>query len=283
MGRRPVKFQGQLVVITGGSSGLGKALALRLAQRGARLALIARDGAKLAAARAEILAAAPEAAVHVFSCDVADWAAVEKTFAEMIAALGPPEVLINSAGILRESYFQEQSLATFREVMGINYFGTLHCIQAALPAMEKQGRGRIVNICSMAGKIGAFGYAAYCSSKHAVAGLTEVLRHELRPRHVLVQIAFPPEFDSPMVDELNTYRTRENQKMVQTLPVLGLDGVADAVLAGMDRDAYAIVPGAATRLVERLNRWWPGLARAAADARLKRYYRGPGKGVRPLL
>lgn len=269
-------FNGKVVIITGGSSGLGAELARRLVPLGAKLALIARDSAKLEAVRKELMAGrSPAPTIGIFSCDVSDPAAVEKTFQAIAAELGPPEVLIVSAGILRESYFEEQTLATFREVMDINYFGTLHCIKAVLPYFKNQGGGRIVNICSMAGFIGTFGYAAYCSSKHAVVGLTEALRQELKPQNIQFHLVCPGEFESPMVDELNKNRTEENRFLVQTVPVLGVKPVADAVMAGLARGQYLIIPGVVARWIQRLNRWWPALSRKIADARVKKVYRGP--------
>ncbi len=268
-------FREKIIIITGGSSGLGRELAKRLARRGAHLALVARDEEKLGAARAELLKAS-DRKIEIFSCDVGDAAAVDRTINAAADALGPPDMLINSAGILRESYFEKQPLETFREVLGINFFGTLHCIKAVLPLFRKKGEGRIVNISSMGGLTGAFGYSAYCSSKFAVVGLTETLRAELKPQNIKIHLVCPPEFDSPMVDELNTYRTHENRVIVQTMPVMEIDPVADAVISGIEKDRYLIIPGRATRMLEMTNRWMPSVGRALVDFRLKRIYKGPG-------
>ncbi len=270
-------FQGKNVIITGGSSGIGKALAGRMVKAGASLALIARDRKKLEAVRNELgRTAAAEQKVEVFSCDVADFEAVEKTLSAIVSKLGLPYMLVNSAGILREGYFEKLPLAVFREIIEINYFGTLHCIKAALPYFQKRGKGRIVNICSMAGLIGAFGYSAYCSSKFAITGLTETLRGELKPQHIRFHLVCPPEFGSPMVDELNKYRTPENRALVQTMPVLDVEEVADAVMAGVEKGKYLIIPGRTTRVLAALNRWLPGLSRAIVDRQIKKVYRDPG-------
>ncbi len=274
-------FQRKLVVITGGSSGVGQELAGRLADRGASLVLLARDEAKLEHSRALLQPRLREGArLHTFSCDVTDRDAVLRTFDALGKAAGAPEILINSAGILREGYFQDLSPDTFREIMDINFFGALHCIQAVLPVFERAGRGWIVNISSLGGLFGVFGYAAYCSSKYALVGLSDVLRQELKPLGVKVQLVCPPEFESPMVDALNSYRSHENRAMVTTVPVMTLAKVTDAIVAGMERGQYRIVPGPISRLVDRLNRWAPWLSRALADARLARVYRGPGRARR---
>ena len=262
-------FDGQNVIITGGSSGLGKVLACRLAEQGAHLSLIARDEAKLEAVKRDLEALNPNRKTLTYSCDVADYAVVEETMAAIAGELGPPQLLINSAGIIREGHFEKLSLQDFREVMGINYYGTLHCIKAVLPYFQQQGQGRIVNIGSMGGRFGVFGYSAYCSSKFALLGLSDTLRGELKPQNVQLQVVCPPEFDSPMVDELNRYRTVENRRVVQTMPVLDVERVADAVMKGLEKKRYLIIPGRASRMLDLSNRLLPGMSRRITDTQIK--------------
>jgi 3-dehydrosphinganine reductase len=269
-------FDNTLIVITGGSSGLGKALAGRFARRGASLALIARDPVKLEKARGEIIALClPGRRVEVFPCDVADHAATVKTFDAIASIMGAPDMLVNSAGILKEGYFETLSPGVFRQVMDINYFGALHCTMAVIGHFRSKGKGTIVNIASLGGRMASFGYAAYCSSKFALVGLTETLRCELTPRNVRVHLVCPGEFDSPMVEELNTYRTVENRVLTQTVPVLSLDRVADEAIAGIEKGRYLIIPGIAGRILDALSRWFPAASRAIVDRRIRTVYRGP--------
>jgi 3-dehydrosphinganine reductase len=269
-------YDGKNIIITGGSSGLGKALARRLAQKRGNLALIARDMTKLEATREELQGImSPAQKVSIYSCDVSDYPSVDKTMAAIVDELGLPHVLINSAGILREGYFEKVPLQTFQEVMDINYFGTLHCIKAVLPYFKRQGEGWIVNICSIAGRFGVFGYSAYCSSKYAVLGLSEALRCELKPQNIRLQVVCPPEFESPMVDEINKYRTPENLKHVHTMPVLDAEAVADAVINGMDKGRYLTIPGRMTRLLDLANRLLPAISRQVVDFQIKSVYKGP--------
>lgn len=269
-------FAGQNVIITGGSSGLGKVLAHRLAREGANLALLARDERKLEATRDELLEViTPRPNVVVMSCDVASFQQVEKAFTTIVEMLGRPRMLINSAGILTEGYFERITVEKFHEVMDINYFGTLHCIKAVLPYLRKQGGGTIVNMSSMGGRLGAFGYSAYCSSKFAVSGLTEALRGELKPQKIKFHLVCPPEFGSPMVDELNKYRTKENLRVVHTMPVLDVDTVADAVMEGIRKKRYLIIPGRLTRILDLANRISPYGSRLISDVQTRLVYRGP--------
>lgn len=271
-------FKGKTVIITGGSSGVGKELALRLADLGANLALIARDEKKLEIVKKEVSDIISDLqTVDVFPCDVSDSKQVEKTFTKIADRFGSFNILINSAGILREGYFEHQSLNTFREVMDINFFGTLHCIRAALPFFKKNNGGRIVNISSVAGLMGVFGYSAYCASKHALVGLTASLRSEFRPQNIFFHIVYPPEFTSPMVDELNTYRTPENKALAQTIPVMTAESVADAIIKGIQKNKYEIVPGIPARVLTRMDKIFPSIGRAIVDLRIKMKYKGPDK------
>lgn len=269
-------FDGKNIIITGGSSGVGEGLAERLIKRGANLILIARDKDKLQLVKDRLDdISASTRQIHAFSCDVSDPMSVQKTISECVNAAGLPDILINSAGILRESYFENQSLDTFHEVMDINFFGTLHVIKATLPFFRQKREGRIVNMCSMAGLMGVFGYAAYCSSKHAVAGLTGALRVELKPQNIKIHLVCPPEFESPMVDEINKNRTYENKIMAQTIPVLSKDVVADAVIKGIEKDQYEIIPGLPAKVISRFDKMFPGIVRTVSDYRIRSVYRGP--------
>ncbi|MBU0993939.1 MAG: SDR family oxidoreductase [Proteobacteria bacterium] len=269
-------FDGKNIMITGGSSGVGRVLAERFIKRGANLILIARDKNKLNRVQKELDdISQSHRQIHVFTCDVADHLSVQKTISESVDESGIPDILINSAGILRESYFENQSLDTFREVMDINFFGTLHMIKAVLPFFRQKKEGRIVNICSMAGLMGVFGYTAYCSSKHAIAGLTSALRAELKPQNVRIHLVCPPEFESPMVDEINKNRTYENKTIAHTIPVLSMDVVADAVIKGIEKDQYEIIPGWPAKVISRIDKMFPSITRTISDFRIRSVYKGP--------
>ena len=265
-------FETERVVITGGSSGLGKLLAERLLAEGARVALVARDPDKLARTRDELVAvdAARADRIVLHACDVTNADAVTLAFAQIAAEIGPPSWLINSAGVLKEGRFEDLPIEAFRNLVEINLFGTVHCIKSVLPYMQRAGQGRIVNVGSMASLLGVYGYSAYCTSKHALAGLSSSLRAELKPLNIHVHLVCPPEFDSPMVDELNTYRSAENRAVVQTIPTMRAQDVADAVFTGVRKGQYEIIPGAPARIVRLSDRLFPGLSRWASDRSLAR-------------
>jgi 3-dehydrosphinganine reductase len=210
----------------------------------------------------------------VESADVADEARMTHLMADIARSDGGLDMLINSAGILREGYFEMLPMSTFREVMETNFFGLVSATRAALPYL-KACRGRLVNIASLGGLGGVFGYTAYCSSKHALVGLTESLRYELHPQGVTVHLVCPAEFDSPMVDELDTYRTPENRAHVLTVPKTSVDTIVKGTLDGIRAGRFLIVPGGFARGAAFGLRHFPGLFRASADRTLKKVYRGP--------
>jgi len=262
------------VILTGGSSGLGLALAEPLLRRGDHVTLVARDPVKLAAAANQLRAKIPDAKVAVLSLDVSS-ADVTTGLANAVSAMGGIDLLINSAGILREGYVEKLTEQDYRQTFEINYFGTLRMIRAALPHLKASGRGQIINIASVAALTGVFGYSAYCSSKYALLGLSEVLRFELKPQGVKVQVVCPPEFDSPMVDALDETRTPENQAHTLTIPKLSVTAVVDSIMAGLDSSTFIIVPGSQTRLMTFGIRCFPGISRWVADRRIHATYRGP--------
>lgn len=271
-----MRFNGQTIFITGASSGLGEELGRRFFREGASLALFARRHEKLAALKAELESTTrPDQAVEIFPCDVSDFDETARAVDHLADAVGPPDLLINNAGILEEGYFEDLPLDSFRKVMEVNYLGVVNCTRLILPYMKKKGSGQIVNIASLGGKIPAFGYSAYCSSKYALVGLTETLRMELKPQNIKVCMACPGEFESPMVDRLNTYRTRENTAVAHTVPVLPVKFIAEEILSGIAKGRYLIIPGKTAKLVELASRLFPSMARSIVDFKLKRVYRGP--------
>lgn len=203
MSKADTTFKGKNAIVTGGSSGIGKAIAKLLASKGANVFILARDQEKLDEARREIEAAGTDFQQRfgAYSADVTTYEEVAATFAAAVRAGGSPDILINSAGIVCPGYFEQLPLSTFRDQMDVNYSGTLHAIRAALPYMMDQGSGHIVNISSMGGVVGGFGYTAYAASKFAVFGFTEALRAEMKPHGIRVSLALPPDTDTPQLQQ----------------------------------------------------------------------------------
>ena len=234
----------QHVLITGGSSGIGLAIAQRAAKAGAKISLVARDGAKLEQARKTIVAETPGAHVMVSSADVLVEGQILASLAAAEASHGPIDVLITSAGVARPGYFEEIPISVFERTMAVNYFGTVYPLKAVVPGMRKRGRGAVVLISSGAGLVGLFGYTPYAPSKFALRGLAEALRGELKGSGVQVTIVYPPDTDTPQLVEENLTKPVETKALTAGGGLLSADAVARATLEGLARGKFAVTPGA---------------------------------------
>ena len=160
-------------------------------------------------------------------------------------------MLINSAGIVYPGYFQTLSPEIFRQHIEINYLGTVYVTQAVAPGMMARGSGHIVNIASAAALLGVYGYTAYCGSKYAVRGFSDVLRAEMSPLGVGVSVVFPPDTDTPQYAGEMPLRPQET-KLIFGNSVLTADAVAATILRGVARRRYVITPGIEMTLLYRL-------------------------------
>jgi NAD(P)-dependent dehydrogenase (short-subunit alcohol dehydrogenase family) len=189
---------GGTAVVTGASRGIGRAIALRLAEAGADVALLARDHVALRKVASEIQQAGGRAQAIV--CDVTDSAAVTGVAELVRRTLAPVRILVNNAGgVLRKPTAMIQD-AEWRAVMAVNIDGTFYTTRAFLGDLTKQG-GRIINIASRAGREGTPLLAGYCAAKHAVVGFTRALAEELRAAKVSVNAICPGSVDTPMLRE----------------------------------------------------------------------------------
>ena len=174
---READLDGQVALITGGSRGLGLAIARELAADGCRLAICAREFDELDRAAKELEAAGAE--VLAITCDVADAAAVDAMVAQVLAHYGQIDLLFTVAGVIEVSRFVDLDVEDFRHTMDVMFWGTLHPIMAVLPGMRKRRYGRIATITSIGGKISVPHLLAYSSAKFATVGLSEGLSAEL--------------------------------------------------------------------------------------------------------
>jgi 3-dehydrosphinganine reductase len=252
------------IIITGGSSGLGLELAKHYVSEGHNIGLIARNLGKLQSSVECLQALSPDTVLAYCSADLVDHAAAKEAVEQLVESMGGLDLLINSAGILREGRFEDISIETFREVMDINLFGTINASRAALPHL-KASSGQLVNIASMASLTGVFGYTSYTASKHALAGFTESLRYELKPQGVTVQLICPPEFDSPMVAELNRDRTPENRAHTLMIPMESVEVIVRDTVSAIERGSYFTVAGFKAKCAALGMRHFPILTRLAAD------------------
>jgi short-subunit dehydrogenase len=186
----PYSFENQVVVITGGSRGLGLVMARQLAAEGAVLALLARDEAELARAEEELVTTY-DAAVLTIPCDIREQLQVEAAIERVVAYFGRIDVLINNAGVIQVGPVEHMTLQDFSEAMAVHLYGPLYGILAAVPHMREQGGGRIVNISSIGGKVAIPHLLPYVASKFALTGLSDGLRAELAQDNIVVTTVAP--------------------------------------------------------------------------------------------
>jgi 3-dehydrosphinganine reductase len=238
-------FEHQHVIITGGSSGIGKAIALKLAKSGAHLSIMARTSSTLEATKIELEAAriSPTQRVLALMVDVSCVAEVTAAIEHAIAQLGPPDLLITAAGIAHPGHFRDLPLSVFEQTMATNYFGSLYSIKAVLPAMEQRRKGHIVLISSGAGLVGLYGYTPYSPSKFALRGLAESLRGELKEWGIFLAIAYPPDTDTPQLAAESLTKPLATQRITATAKTWTAEDVADAIIRGVEQKAFEITPG----------------------------------------
>ncbi len=194
-----LRFDGQTVLVTGASSGIGRETALAFAAAGANVVLVARRATALAKVASQARASGAEALS--VATDVTNPAAVRACFRKAVQRFGRIDVVVNNAGVLLPAPVAALDPADLQRMLDVNLFGALHVMQAAVQQMQKQDSGgHIVNIASLAGRRGFSPLGGYCASKFALVGLTESLRTELMGSNVGVSLVLPGVIDTPMAE-----------------------------------------------------------------------------------
>jgi NAD(P)-dependent dehydrogenase (short-subunit alcohol dehydrogenase family) len=191
-------FRDKTVLVTGASSGIGRATALAFAAAGARVGLVARRRNVLE----DVARAAGAGETAVLAADVTRRDEVRACFAEARSRFGRIDVVVNNAGILIPSPVTEMKAADLEAMLRVNLFGSLFVMQEAVPIMLAQGGGTIVNVASLAGRRGYTPLGGYCATKFGLVGLTEALRMELQGEPVHVALVMPGIVETSMVEQL---------------------------------------------------------------------------------
>jgi len=189
-----MELQGRVAVVTGAARGIGWAVARRLAEEGASVAILDRDDGLATAAAARLSSGA------AWACDVRDRAQVSAVIGQVEATFGPIDILVNSAGIWRHTPVLEVAESAWDDVFAVNVKGILFCCQCVAPGMIRRRSGKIVNIASVAGFGGSSDWSAYCASKAAAISLTLGIADALASHHVQVHAVCPGATETPMLD-----------------------------------------------------------------------------------
>lgn len=230
--RKPQKsVKNKHVVITGGSSGIGKCIAILLAKQGAHVTILARNPDKLKSAEQEIaLAKTNNQKITTVSVDVSDYSKLETTFAELESEVGPIYGLINCAGLAICGKVEDFTREEIKTLIDVNYLGTLYTIQLLVPKMKQRKEGFIVLTASQVALMGMFGYSVYSSCKFTLRGLAESLAMEVRPYGVSVTLALPPDTDTPGYEIENQKKPLETKLLSENGGIYTPEEVAEKML-----------------------------------------------------
>jgi NAD(P)-dependent dehydrogenase (short-subunit alcohol dehydrogenase family) len=210
------KLEGKVALITGASKGLGRAMAVALAQAGGRLVLVSRDQKQLAITADEVTAAGGQS--ERFSADVTDERQVKKLEQDVVERFGKVQILINNAGINIRKPITEFTLAEWHQVLDTNLTGVFLMCRSFVPYMRGQGYGRILNMTSIMSHVALPGRSAYAASKHGLLGLTRALALELVSEQITVNGISP----GPFATEMNTpiiQNPETNQQFISNIPL----------------------------------------------------------------
>uniref|UniRef100_A0A7S1HKU3 3-dehydrosphinganine reductase n=1 Tax=Hemiselmis andersenii TaxID=464988 RepID=A0A7S1HKU3_HEMAN len=235
------KWAGKHVLVTGGSQGIGKEIAMEFARRGAHVTIMARTEATLKASVAEVKAQAKSSdqKVDYVTCDVGDYASVQKSVASAEAKLGSIDTVVANAGLSIPKYFLEQDVKDFEKTMRVNYMGCVHICKAVAPGMCERGEGSIIIVASAAAVVAIIGYSSYAPSKWACRGFADSLRTELCGFGVSVHIAYPPDTDTPGFAEENKNKPQECKEFNELVGGVNPPrAVAASMVDGASRGLY---------------------------------------------
>ena len=222
-------------LITGGSSGIGLAVASILLKRGERVSIVAREVKRLEQARDFLLSDGAESdKLFLQSCDVEDYGELRLAVANAVNAHGMIDVLVANAGIVIPNVFDEQSGEDFGRQIGVNLIGVANSVRAVYGAMKDRSSGKIAIVSSGAGLLGIPGYTAYCASKSGLRGFAEALRLEAASHGISVIVCYPPDTDTPQYrQEIRLRPDAANQFLGASTPA-AVNAIARKIVEGLD-------------------------------------------------
>lgn len=269
------RLEGRVAVLTGAATGIGRALASRLADEGASLCLADINGGALEETAGALASRGVNVSTHVV--DVADGERVESFAREVEGSHGRADVLINNAGVALHGTVEEVSLEDIEWVMSVNFWGTVYCVKHFLPLLRRQTSAHIVCVSSIFGVIAPPGQAAYCASKFAVRGFAEALRHELDKTNVKVSTVHPGGVRTGIARSARigagadpSKGERERQRF-ERLAITTPEQAAERILRGMLKGEPRILVGRDASQIDLLQRMLPArywrLLRALVERR----------------
>jgi len=271
-------FNSKIAYITGGSSGIGLAVAKLLAAGGASILIFARRAQVLEEALLQIgkCRISPEQRFSCLPLDVSEREDVEAVLFRAVADFGVPDILINCAGKAKPNYYENIPYSQFDEIIKTDLYGTWNTTSLLVPLMKDRG-GYIINVSSIAGFIGVFGYTDYAAAKFGVVGFSEALRSELKKYNIAVSVLCPPDTDTPGFAEENKTKPEETKAISSTARLMKAEDVAKALLKGMKKQEFIIIPNFDGKFTYIMKRLLPGLVEMVTDSQVKSVQKAKGK------
>jgi len=252
-------YEKKIAFIVGGSDGIGLAIASLLVQKKTHVIIFSRQQKRLHQALSHLRTHQqfPTQIIQAVSLDATHEESCQTIIKQTVNQYGTPFFLFNCAGIARAAYTHESNLDDVRNMIDINYLGTYYVTHFVLMEMLKKHSGHIINVSSMAGFIGLFGYSAYCASKYAVMGFSHALKNELSTEGISVSVLCPPNTQTKGLEEENKTKPQEVLKTEEQVKVLSPELVAQKTLRAVARKKYMIIPSFDGSLAYWLSRYCP--------------------------
>jgi short-subunit dehydrogenase len=263
-------FEGLIAYITGGSSGIGLAIAKLLASKGSDVVIFSRQIDSLENAVSDIKSCciSEKQRISFRVLDVSKRDMAQKILPDAVNKFGPPDILINSAGVSYPQEFVNIPFGKFNEIIQVNLYGTWNTIDILLPYLKVKN-GYIVNVSSIAGLVGVFGMTAYSASKYAVIGFSEALRSELKRYDVTVSVLCPPDVRTPMLEKANRIKPQEAKAISAAADIMEPEDVAKMLIKTMAKGDFLIIPNASGKFTNIMKRFFPWLAEWVIDRKIK--------------
>ena len=244
----------KVAVVTGGASGMGKIIALRMAGRGIRVAILDMNEVGLESTTKE------SGNITAYKCDTSDLAQVEDVIAKITAALGTIDRVVHCAAIMPTSKLMDQPAALINKMMAVNYGGTVNMTKTVLPAMQKRRAGELVIFGSIAGSVLAPDLGSYCATKAATNAFTEVLIEENRGSGAHVLLVCPPMVNTPLLKQATDNSNPKNiRDSIEKGRLADPNFIIDQVEAALANRVEILIPGAEAKITMWMRRLFPRL------------------------
>jgi len=262
-----MNLKDKIAIVTGAASGIGRSTAIHLAVHGCTPVLVDIKEEKLLEVLVKVLKYAPDATAEL--CDISNDIQIKQLVQKTNERYGRIDILINNAGIMIVKFFEETSQDEFDRQMAVNFYGGVNLIRAVLPIMQKQGKGVIINVASVGGRLIVPGTALYAASKAAFQGFSESLYFELKDKGIHVGIILPGGTRTGIFDSSTTKLGKYYQSQSKTAPTIA----AKAIRQAIEKERFVTITPSSYKLLIEAHDFFPGLFSKQLLGRLRPYFK----------